>query len=245
MGSSVMVLSDESKYYIQNNLVVKKKATKEIVKDKRYTEDKWFVQFSFTKNRSVAHAAKGLNDEIRTTIHERNILTIIRSETDLIYYTITTPNGDVLEKRSLNTIQNRDFWKELKEISNERKSEKSNNWKYDKKVKEQRDAYLKLAISVLVKKVIEYDAIVVLERISQEVKDKFSAMDNQTMKSFESMLINRLSDLFFLEVPLGEPGSVTNPYQLCDNTGSEFQDGIVFFVSPTYTGNVDSTTFPV
>ena len=242
VGTYMPDLSDKTKEYIQNGLVIKKKATKDIVKDKRYTEDKWFVQFSFTKNRSVAHVARGLNDAIRSTIHERNIITVIRSETDLVYYTISSPEGKVLEKTSLNVINGRDFWKELKEISDNRKEEKSKNWKYDRKVKDQRDAYLKLAVSVLVRKVIEYDAIIVLEYIAKDRKDKMSAMDNQTMKTFEAMLINRLSDLFFLDVPAGEPGSVTNPYQLCDNTGNDFQDGIVFYTSPTYTGNVDANT---
>jgi len=235
-------LSQEARDYIDRGLVGKKKADTDIVKDNRYTEDKWMIQFSYTKNRTVIPASTKLNDIIRQNAANMNVLSIIRSETDLAYYMVTAPDGTVLEKQSLNIIDGRDYWSELSTISAKRKDEKSQSWNYSRQVKDQRDPYIVRAISVIARKVIEYNAIVVIERIRPEIKNRFDAMDNTVFKKFEGMLISRLADLYFSDVPAGEPGSVMNPYQLCENSGNDYQDGIVFFVSNAYTGNVDNQT---
>lgn len=235
-------LSKEAQRYLNTGLVVTKKATHDIVKDKRYTENKWFIQFSYTKNRSVVSGEKSLNSTIRENLPNMNVISVIRSATDLIYYMVQAPDGTILEKQSLNVINGYDYWAALKETSDERKREKSEEWKYGRKVADQRDAYLSQAITVLCRKVIEYDAVLCLEYIQPEVKNKFDAIDNSVMKKFESLLTARLSDLYFMDKACGEPGSVDNPYQLCDNTGNDFQDGIVFFTGAAYTGNVDKET---
>ena len=99
---------------------------------------------------------------------------------------------------------------------------------------------MRLAISILVDKIMEYGAIVVCEKIPDDRKDKMSAFDNNAFKGFEGMLTQRLSCLYSSKIPKGEPGSINNPYQLClADSQNDFQNGIVYFVDPSYTGGVD------
>ena len=233
-------LSAAAKKYIKDKTVVAFKSDKDIIKDKRYTEDKWFINFTVTKNRTVkdTYVTKKLS-EIKDGM---NIMAVTRSEQDLLYYTVTTPDGKVLESSSLNTIGGRSYWDDLKQIDTLRKKEKSEQWKYDRKVKDIRNGYLSKAISIIAKKALEYQALIVVEYISDEIKDRFSAFDNNVFKSFENQLLNRLADLYFLDVPDGEPGSVSNPYQLCTLKQSDYYGGIVQFVSAAYTGNIDRET---
>lgn len=227
-------LSEEAMEYIRGDKVVTHKAKEDIIKDRRYTADKYFISFALTKNASVSGNNADVNQQINAIKNELNLLTITRSEKDLIYYTVTTKDGKLLESRSLNVIDGRDHWAELKEISDQRKEDKSRKWEYETKVKDKRDAYMSLAITQIVRKVIEYNALIVIEHISDERKDRFSAFDNQMYKAFEGKLTSRLSDLHFRDIPLGEPGSRTNPYQLCTGSG-DFQDGIVYYVDASYT----------
>ncbi len=234
-------LSKEAMSYIDRGLVVKHEAMYNITKDKRYTEDKYTVMFSIKKNASCIDRSNRLNYEVEE-LESPAVMALTRSEQDLIYYTITDANGKLIESRSLNVINGKDYWSELKEISEIRKAEKSKSWKYDRTFKDIRNAYISLAITEIVNKVIEHGAVIVVERIQEELKNSRDALDNTVYKSFETQLVSRLADLHFKGIPEGEPGSVTNPYQLCANNGNSYQDGIVYFVSPGYTSNVDTET---
>ncbi len=235
-------LSSVAQDYIRSGTVITSKARTDIIKDKRYTEDKWFIAFSYTKNMSVIPQKTSLKKDVDAVKENMNILAITRSEQDLLYYAITKPNGEKIESGSLNVIHGTDYWTELQKIDELRKEEKSEKWKYDRKVKDLRNGYLSHAISVIVKKVVEYDAIIVLEYIPDDAKNKWSALDNTTFKTFEGKLTARLSDLCFSDVKDGEPGSISNPYQLCENTDNGYQNGIVHYIYPSYTGNADLKT---
>ncbi len=235
-------LSEDARMYIETGRVCSKKSDRDLIKDKRYTEDKQLIRITYSKNTSCGKAKKSASAIVNETKDTMNILSITRSMNDLIYITVTTPDGEILESKSLNCIDKDDWSKKLKDISNDRRESKSKEWDYTKKCKDPRDAYIAKAVSVIVRMIIEYNALVVCEKISDEVKDKFSAFDDQIFKKFEKVLRSRLADLHFRNIPLGEPGSVTNPYQFCDDNDNEFQDGIMFFVTTPYTFGVDPET---
>ncbi len=241
--STMAEMSDKARSYIKEGKVVVTKKDEDLIKDKRYTEDAQQITFSVSKNVSCG---KGLGKPSASAIVNEmkkgmNILAITRSMNDLLYVVVATPDGQILESKSLNVINKLDHYQRLKEISDDRKESKR-DWNYGKRVANQRKAYMSDAISIIVRMMIDYNAFIVCEKIDDDVKDRYSAFDNQLFKKFEGMLISRLSDLHFRNVPLGQPGSVTNPYQLCDNNGNEFQDGIVFFVPNAYTFGVDLST---
>ena len=237
-------LSAAALEYVKSGKVKHFEATHDIIKDRRYTMKRAYISFSVRINSDVKPVSdksysKELNKRVGDMASTMNVLTIIRSKEDLIYYVITAPDGRLLESQSLNVLKNHDYWKELKEISDKRREDKSKKWIYDTKVKEKRDAYIGDAISYLVRKVLEYNSVVVMELISEEIKDKASSLDNTVYKSFENKFISRLADLHFKNVENGDPGSVSNPYQLCSKSGNTYQDGIVYFMTTDYTKGVD------
>ena len=239
-------LSKAALEYVRSDKVKHFKATCDIIKDRRYTMKRTYVSFSVRINSDVKPSSHGyeraLNQKVNEMAGSMNVLSVVRSKEDLVYYTVTAPDGRILESQSLNVIRRHDYWAELKDLSDKRREDKSKKWKYDTKVKDKRDAYIGEAISHLVRKVIEYRAVVVLELISDSIKDKVSALDNTVFKGFEEKLISRLADLHFKDIENGEPGSVSNPYQLCSHSGNTYQDGIVYFMTTDYTKGVDLNT---
>ena len=235
-------VSSRTKAYLDKRMLRHHKAKDDIIKDKRYTQDQYSISFPISKNSYVINTIKSLDKEISLMANDMNILTAVRSGQDLVYITVTSPEGKLLESRSLNVINGINYWEELKEISDARKIEKAKEWEYGRRVKDNRDAYISLAVSEIAKLVVKYQALVALEMIPEDTKDRFSAFDNNVFKSFEAALVSRLADLHFRGIPAGEPGSVENPYQLCGNTGNDFHDGVVYFVPKSWTGNVDLDT---
>ena len=240
--STMADISDEARDYIRNNKVGFKKSPIDLIKDKRYTEMQQEIKITYTKNISASNVKESVSSKINKTKNDMNILAITRSMNDLIYVTVTSPDGKILESKSLNVINKLDWHKKLMEISETRRSRKANDWDNSDTCKNERDAYMANAISIIVRMVIDYNAIVVIEKIFDEAKNEYSAFDGQVFKKFEQKLVNRLSDLHFRDIPLGEPGSLTNPYQLCDNNGNEFHDGIVYYATTPYTFGVDLDT---
>lgn len=243
------------KKYITGHLVNTKKFRTDIIKDKRYTEDQFMIQFSYKKN---ASAVNGMTRAERNGVFREalnsgcNVVSLVRNTQDLIYMSVIDKDGNVLEEKSLNRISTMDrnghvrtidYYARLTEMGDMRNESKALEWKYDRKIKNFKDDFIKAAISEIVRTVVKYDAVIAVEAISDRVKDRFSALDNTVFKSFEAKLITRLSDLFFNDVPEGEPGSQTNPYQLADpSDSSAFQNGIVFFTGTGYLRSRDPET---
>lgn len=236
--------SDEAMEYVKHGKVKTRKAAYDIIKDKKYTQDKFFIQFTYTKNADVSEKndIKKFNEYFREAAKTGNIMAVTRSEDDILYYSVVNGDGNVLEEASLNEIEGTNYWNVLRNAGFQRRSEKKENWKYDRKVKDIRDGYLDLAIHVILEKMLRYQAVIALEFLSDRYKDKMSAFDNTAYKLFETKLLARLSDLHFKDIPDGEPGSVTNPFQLVTGSGNTFQDGIVFYAGTADIRTTDTET---
>lgn len=224
------------------NLAVTKKADRDLIKDRRYAQDKWFISMSYKLNPNPEKKGK-LNEIVREIYHvenDPNILTVVRGEKNLLYYTLTGKN--IHESGSLNVINGTDYGKILKELTYERK-DSQRKWDNSKKVTNYKDTYILQAVSFIVKKAIANDAVICIEGIDTKFKQKRMCVDNQVYQKFEDMLVKRLSCFSDPHIPMGEPGSLTNPLQLASTKYTKGkQNGILFKVNNARTSQADEET---
>lgn len=220
-------------------LITKREAEEDLIKDKRYTENKWFISMSYKLNPNPEKKGK-LNETVREAFHvddHPNMLTVIRGEKDLLYYTLKGKNLN--ESASLNVINGFDYGKRLAELSTERK-EAQKNWDNSKKVAEFKNTYIGQAVSFIVKKAVNNNAIICIEDINPLFKQQRMCVDNQVYQKFEDMLVKRLACFSSYKIPMGEPGSLICPLQLASlKFAKGRQNGILFKVNNSRTAQMD------
>ena len=238
--SDAAPMSTEAKRLIREKGVTIRKAEHEFIRDKRFYKEQFKIALSYKKNSNCDNIGPSLNARVKEAAPEMNRIVIIRNMQDILYMLVLDPDGNELEKRSLNIINGIDYHKRLKEAENKKREKSAKEWDNSGKIRDLRESYFNKAITEIVNAVIEYDAIVLLEKIAEQTKDKYYALGNTAFKRFEDKLCARLGDLFFKHIPEGEPGSLSNPYQFCyDGNLSEWQNGIVFFVPAFGTSDTD------
>lgn len=232
-------LSDEA--FAQKELCEVHPAEHDISKDYRYMVDKYFISMSYTLNYKVSDREKNtVTEEIYEKMQSGyNTLSVVRGTTDLIYYTLFDENHNEIASKSLNVINGFDYQKKLQILSDERNIEKSDNWNYEKTVKDIKSSYVNFAIAEILKVATDNNAIIVIEKLDETFKNKMCAIDNQVYKIFETKLENRLLDYRRKDIHLGDAGSISNPMQLGKtNKVKPMQNGILFHMNSAYTKNL-------
>lgn len=233
----------EAKKYMTTHNVCCHKATENKYYRGNYMSEKYIIQLTYTKNNDVSDRVNDmLNNRVLEDIKDGcNIISVARSTKDLVYIMALDNKLNILEERSLNVIDGINYYSLLRDTYIEKKENKK-IWIYDTENANIKNAYIDLAITKILKLAKKYNAIIVVESISDNVKNKYSYLDNQVFKFFENRLAQRLSDLAFKEIENGKPGSVSNPLQLSNNNDNTYQDGILFYVNGAYTRNIDPQT---
>ena len=225
---------------------VTKVADYDIAKNYRYMVDKFFISFSYGINTAT------VSDRARNTISEEvyenikngyKVVSVVRGTTDMLYYILYDEFGNILEKRSLNKINGVDFQEKLRVLDRERKEEMTDKWNSDITVTNIKHSYVNFAIAEIMKVAVKNNAIILIEKLDENFKNKMALIDNQVYKIFETTLKNRLLDYRTKDITMGQPGSISNPMQLGKVTlGEPIQNGILFRMNGSYTKNMDSTT---
>ena len=230
----------------------------DIVKNKRYTYDSFFFSVSLTINYSASSYVKfnsWANDYIRKNSEKMHVIGITRGIKNLIYYTVTDMQGNVVEHNSLNIIKTtrrdntvvEDNYNELLENRARENAGKKEQWDSEYTIKDLKQGYMSQVVSVIAKLMIKYNAIVVLEDVTGNMKDKMKAIEKTVYTDFENALLNKLNFLITdKDIANSDEGSVLKAYQLCARVDNKekmrFQNGFVFFLSPAYTSNMDPST---
>lgn len=232
-----------AKKYMATHKVCCHKATEDKYYRGNYMSEKYIIQLTYTKNNDVSDRVNDmLNNRVLEDIKDGyNIISVARSTKDLVYVMALDNDLNILEERSLNVIDGIDYYSLLRDTYIEKKEDKK-IWIYDTENADLKIAYIDLAITEVLKLARKYNAVIVVESIPDNVKNKYSYLDNQVFKSFENKLLQRLSDLAFKDIENGKAGSINNPLQLANNSGNAYQDGILFFVNGAYTRNIDPQT---
>lgn len=238
-------LSDEAAKL--KNVVGHHEAATNIVKDYRYTYDKYFLHMPITIN-FKANKTSFINDRILQYIAKEKDLHVIgidRGERNLIYVSVIDTCGNIVEQKSFNIVNGYDYQIKLKQQERARQIARK-EWKEIGKIKEIKEGYLSLVIHEISKMVIKYNAIIAMEDLSYGFKKGRFKVERQVYQKFETMLINKLNYLVFKDISITENGGLLKGYQLTyipeklKNVGH--QCGCIFYVPAAYTSKIDPTT---
>lgn len=231
------------------------KQGKEVIDAKRYAADKLFFHVPITINYGKPKYVK--YKEIISHFlkkNEVNVIGIDRGEKHLLYYSVVSPKGEILEQGSLNKIRMGDKEVDFNEILTKRAAgmkRARQNWEQIGTIKNLKEGYLSQAVHEIYRLIIKYNAVIVLEDLNTEFKAKRTAkVEKSVYKKFELALARKLNHLILKDKHPDEPGGVLNAYQLTPAIEpgkiSQFerakQWGIMFYVRPHYTSTTDPVT---
>lgn len=224
----------------------------DLVKDKRYTVDKYQLHVPITMN-FCAEGRGNINREVVHTIQENddiNVIGIDRGERNLLYISVINSNGIILHQQSLNVIENdKGYSQDYHRLLDKREKEMDaarRNWMDINSIKELKEGYLSQAIHVITELMIQYNAIVVLEDLNFGFMNGRKKVGKQVYQKFEKMLIDKLNYLVDKKKEAGEVGGALKALQLTSRFESFAklgkQSGFLFYIPAWNTSKIDPTT---
>lgn len=225
-----------------------------IIKDRRFTEDKFFFHCPIGLNFKAPSIAGRFNDKINAFLRNNpdiNIIGIDRGEKHLLYYSVTDRNGNVIEQDSLNSVagfMDRPINYHAKLDQKEANRDKARkSWSVIENIKELKAGYLSQVVHKLAQLIIKHNAVVVLEDLNKGFKRGRFKVEKQIYQKFEKALIDKLNYLVFKDKKNRlEPGHYLNAYQLTNQFQSfekmGKQSGILFYTAASYTSTTDPVT---
>ncbi len=221
-----------------------------LFKDRRFMTDKFIfkmgVQLGFrNKNVNVYDLNRAINSQI--TKVKSSILTLRAGEEHLLYYMVTAPNGTIMEQGNLNIIESRSntsvMKTDFKKILENREAEMldaKQSWDYSVDVKDIKKGYVAYAVHSILNIRDKYDAIIFIEDYSSDFVNKRRANIKAVYQQFQVALLNKLSCYIPKGKTYSEAIQLSVPVSSSDDLKG--QKGIVFFINPSYTANVDYTS---
>ena len=226
-----------------------KVADREIVKDRRYTEESFAFHVPLTFNYGC-NAGTRLNQTVCEKLQSDEpyyIMGIDRGERNLIYVSVIDRQGRIVEQRSLNVVgQNRvDYHAKLDALERERQDARR-NWRAVTAIKELKEGYLSFAIHEITELMMRYPGILVMEDLNFGFKRGRFHVEKQVYQKFEKMLIDKLGFCMLKDRGTDEEGGVRRAYQLTEPFESfqklGKQSGVIFYVPAAYTSKIDPLT---
>ena len=227
----------------------------DLVKDRRYTVDKYQFHVPITMN-FCAEGREDINMDVKEYIHNggiKHVIGIDRGERNLLYLSIINLDGEIVEQYSLNEIVNKnrgniyrtDYNKILEERAGQR-AEARQSWKTIETIKELKEGYISQIIHKVASLIVKYDAIVALEDLNFGFKRGRQKVEKQVYQKFEKMLIDKLNYYVDKQLRVDEPCGALNALQLASKFKSfsklEQQSGFLFYVPAWNTSKIDPVT---
>lgn len=229
--------------------------TYDLIKDKRYTVDKFQFHVPITMN----FKSTG-NDNINLSVNEYiqqsgnlHIIGIDRGERHLLYLTVIDMKGQIKEQYSLNEIVNayneneyRTNYHTLLSKREEERMKARQSWQTIENIKELKEGYLSQVIHKISELMVKYNAIVVLEDLNMGFMRGRQKVEASVYQKFEKMLIDKLNYLADKKKFPEEEGGILNAYQLT-NKFTSFQkmgkqSGFLFYTQAWNTSKIDPVT---
>lgn len=227
----------------------------DLIKDKRYTVDKFQFHIPITMN----FKSTG-NDNINQTVNEYiqqsddlHIIGIDRGERHLLYLTVIDMKGQIKEQYSLNEIVNayneNEYRTNYHTLLSKREDERMKarqSWQTIENIKELKEGYLSQVIHKISELMVKYNAIVVLEDLNNGFMRGRQKVEASVYQKFEKMLIDKLNYLADKKKYPEEEGGILNAYQLT-NKFTSFQkmgkqSGFLFYTQAWNTSKIDPVT---
>jgi len=253
----IIVHKANEKVANKNPLNTKKESlfTYDLVKDKRFTVDKFQFHVPITLN-FKASGYDYINQEVLSFLRQNpdvNIIGLDRGERHLIYLSLINQKGEILQQFSLNDIINeykgithKTAYKTLLEKKEKERADARENWGTIESIKELKEGYISQVVHKIAKMMVEYNAIVVMEDLNMGFKRGRFAVEKQVYQKLEKMLIDKLNYLVFKDKAPNEAGGLYNALQLANKFESfqkmGKQSGFLFYVPAWNTSKIDPTT---
>lgn len=238
----------------QNN---KKESTfaYDLIKDRRYTIDKFQFHVPITMNFKAA-GLSNINPLVNEYLKKSNathIIGIDRGERHLLYLSLIDLKGNIVEQYSLNEIVNeyngntyRTNYHDLLDAKERQRDEARRSWQTIENIKELKEGYMSQVIHKIAQLMLKYNAIVVLEDLNFGFMRGRQKVEKQVYQKFEKMLIDKLNYLVDKKRDANELGGVLNALQLTNKFESfqklGKQSGFLFYIPAWNTSKMDPTT---
>lgn len=227
----------------------------DLIKDRRYTVDKFQFHVPITMNFKAA-GINNINSLVNAYLKESNathIIGIDRGERHLLYLSLIDLKGNIVEQYSLNEIVNeyngntyRTDYHNLLNSKEKQRDEARRSWQTIENIKELKEGYMSQVVHKIAELMVKYNAIVVLEDLNLGFMRGRQKVEKQVYQKFEKMLIDKLNYLVDKKLDAGATGGVLNAYQLTNKFESfqklGKQSGFLFYIPAWNTSKMDPTT---
>lgn len=250
-------LSIQAKRLYDEGKVTVKPVSHEIVKDARYTQNKFFFHVPITINAKAADKPAKFDDLVNAAVADEervNVIGIDRGERNLLYVAVINARGELLEQRSFNMLSKTtyqgtqttmDYHAKLDQMEKDR-DEARKSWSEIGKIKDLKAGYLSLVIHEITQMMVKHNAVIALEDLNFGFKRGRFAIEKQVYQKFEKALIDKLNYLMFKDVESDSLGGALRGIQLTDKFVSferlGKQTGFLYYVPAAYTSKIDPTT---
>lgn len=241
---------DFKEEYKKLGLKSKSKFDYDLIKDKRYTYDKFLfhcpITINFKSPLNVINFNDKINEIIKNNSENIKILSIDRGERHLAYYTLLNSKGEIEKQESFNLVQDTfgrklDYHEKLDKLEVDRDKARK-NWNTIENIKELKEGYLSQIIHKIANIIIQENAIVIFEDLNFGFKKGRFKIEKQIYQKFEKMLIDKLNYLMFKNLDKNRFGGCLKAYQLTQKFKSfkelGNQTGIIFYVNASYTSKI-------
>ena len=234
----------------------------DLIKDKRFTKDKYFFHFPISLNfKKKEMKSYQFNQKVLKFLKDNkeiNIIGVDRGERHLAYYTLINQKGEILKQDSFNKMKYHykdnsgntvKVEKDYHDLLDKREKERGKNrkeWKKIENIKELKQGYLSRLVHKISKLMIENNAIVVFEDLNSGFKRGRFKFEKQVYQKLEKALIDKLNYLVFKDKKPSELGGYLKAYQLTapfkrfQKMGK--QTGFLFYTPAYYTSKVCPST---
>lgn len=231
----------------------------DIIKDRRYTVDKFQFHVPITMNYTAPGSGR-INRKMREAIkncENMHIIGIDRGERHLLYVTVIDMQGNIKEQFSLNRILSeykannvaKSVETDYKTLLTKKEIERQDarkQWKSIENIKELKDGYMSQVVHVIAELMIKYNAIVVMEDLNFGFKRGRQKVERQVYQKFEKALIDKLNYLVDKTASEKENTGLYAALQLTEKFESfkkmGKQNGGLFYVNAWNTSKMDPTT---
>ena len=228
----------------------------DIIKDRRYTVDKFQFHVPITINFKEPKE-RNINPIVLDTIRNggfTHVIGIDRGERHLLYISLIDLQGHIVKQMTLNEIVNE--YKGLTHKTNyhdllaKREGERTTarrSWDTIENIKELKEGYLSQVVHVISKMMVEYNAIIVLEDLNKGFTRGRQKIERQVYDKFERMLMDKLNCYIDKQIEPDATGGLlhslqlTNEYKLFSKLKQK-QSGCLFYIPAWNTSKIDPVT---
>ena len=227
----------------------------DIIKDKRFTVDKFSFHLSIVLNYQCPGKAdiNGLTKQYIKDNDDLHFIGIDRGERHLIYVSLIDSKGRIKDQFSLNSISNehngdtyQTNYRDLLEKREDDRQKERQSWNSIESIKELKQGYLSQVIHKIVTMMVENHAVIVLEDLNMGFKRGRQKVESSVYQQFEKALIEKLNYLVDKHLSPQEEGGLLHAYQLTNKFTSfrdmRKQNGFLFYIPAWNTSKIDPMT---